>query len=277
MPLRLCPARPRRPVTPDCNRRGSGFRRRGVASGPCRGRGLRYLWPMHRPYRLHYAPDNASLIVRLALEEMRLPHEAVLVDRAAQAQRSEAFRALNPAGRIPALETPEGPLFETAAILLWLADRHGALFPAPGEPGRGRALSWLSYVATTPHALMVPLFYIDRVADEAGATEARARLGAQVARAMAVLEAGADPEGPFFHGAGLTLIDLYLPALLRWSQLYPLAAPRWLDLTALPRLMRGAAALESRPSAAALCAAEGMGPRPFTQPDYPNPPEGVAL
>ena len=34
------------------------------------------------PYRLHYAPDNASLVIRLVLEEMGLPYETVLVDRA---------------------------------------------------------------------------------------------------------------------------------------------------------------------------------------------------
>ena len=50
---------------------------------------------------LHYAPDNASLIVRLALEEAGLPYRTVLVDRAANAQRSPAYMALNPAGRIP--------------------------------------------------------------------------------------------------------------------------------------------------------------------------------
>ena len=89
------------------------------------------------PYRLHYAPDNASLIVRLALEELGRPYETVLVDRRAKAQRSPAYLALNPAGRIPTLETPDGPISETGAILLWLADRHGALAPAAGDPARG--------------------------------------------------------------------------------------------------------------------------------------------
>ena len=246
-----------------CRIRKGARRRAGVGKG------------MSHRYRLHYAPDNASLIVRLALDELALPHEAVLVDRAAQAQRSQAYRRINPAGRIPALETPEGPIFETAAILLWLADRHGALLPEPGDPARGRALSWLMYVATTPHALMVPMFYPERFASEPAAL--RPCLPQRIAEAMAVLEGGADPEGPWFLGAGLSVIDLYIPALLRWSQLYPMAAPRWLDLAALPRLMRAAGALEARPCVAALCAAEGMAAHPFTRPGYPDPPEGVAL
>ena len=81
-------------------------------------------------YRLHYAPDNASLIIRLALEELGQAYETTLVNRQAQVQRSAAYRALNPNGLIPVLETPDGPMFETAAILLWLADRHGALAPS---------------------------------------------------------------------------------------------------------------------------------------------------
>lgn len=66
-------------------------------------------------YRLHYAPDNASLIIRLALDELCQPYETVLVDRAQKAQLSDSYRALNPAGRIPTLETPQGPISETAA------------------------------------------------------------------------------------------------------------------------------------------------------------------
>ena len=83
-------------------------------------------------YILHYAPDNASLIIRLALEHAQVPYRDVLVDRAAVAQRSAEYLALNPNGLIPVLETPEGPLFETGAILLWLADTHGSLGQAIG-------------------------------------------------------------------------------------------------------------------------------------------------
>jgi len=77
---------------------------------------------MNQPYRLHYAPDNASLIIRLALDEIGAPYEAVLVDRQAEAQKAPAYLAMNPAGLIPVLETPQGPMFETGAILLWLGE-----------------------------------------------------------------------------------------------------------------------------------------------------------
>ena len=49
---------------------------------------------MSHRLRLHYAPDNASLCIRLALEELGLPYETVLVDRATQAQRSHLLQCL---------------------------------------------------------------------------------------------------------------------------------------------------------------------------------------
>jgi len=57
--------------------------------------------------RLHYAPDNASLIVRLVLEDLGVPYETVLVNRAAGGQREAPYLALNPNGLIPVLETPD--------------------------------------------------------------------------------------------------------------------------------------------------------------------------
>ena len=67
---------------------------------------------MTSPLRLHYAPDNASLCVRLALDAVGAPFQTVLVDRAARGQKSQRYLALNPNGLIPVLETPDGALFE---------------------------------------------------------------------------------------------------------------------------------------------------------------------
>ncbi|MDP4990215.1 MAG: glutathione S-transferase N-terminal domain-containing protein, partial [Marivita lacus] len=106
---------------------------------------------------LHYAPDNASLVVRLVLEELRLPYRTALVDRSVSAQQGAAYKRLNPVGRIPALETPDGPIFETAAICLWLADRHregACLSPDLTDPQRGTFLSWLFFLSNTVHAEM---------------------------------------------------------------------------------------------------------------------------
>ena len=91
-------------------------------------------------YVLHFAPDNASLIVRLALEEMGLSYRTALVDRAVRAQDGGTYRAVNPTGLIPALETPQGVVFETGAILLWLGEVHGRMAPRPCAIGPQRVV-----------------------------------------------------------------------------------------------------------------------------------------
>lgn len=73
---------------------------------------------------LYYAPDNASVVLRLALEEAGLAFETRLVDRKTKQQKSPEYLALNPAGLIPTLITADGPISETGACLLWLVDRH---------------------------------------------------------------------------------------------------------------------------------------------------------
>ena len=117
-------------------------------------------------YRLHYAPDNASLIVRLALDSLGLAYETRLVDRGRKEQKGAAYLRLNPHGRIPTLETPDGAMSETGAILLWLGDRHRGqdyvLGPGPGDAGRGDYLKWLFAVSNTLHSHLISIFYTHR-------------------------------------------------------------------------------------------------------------------
>lgn len=127
---------------------------------------VRYVCAMR--FILHYAPDNASLVVRLVLDELGVPFDTQLVDRSRQAQKSPAFRALNPVGRIPVLETPDGPMSETAAILLWLADREGRMAPPPDHKDRAAFLRWLFFVSNTIHAELRLVFYPKTYTDAAG-------------------------------------------------------------------------------------------------------------
>ena len=238
-----------------------------------------YLCRMTEKLRLHYAPDNASLIIRLALEELRLPYEAVLVDRARDAQNSAEYLAINPAGLIPALETPAGTLFETAAILLWLSETYGALAPAPGSDARPDFLKWLFYLSNTTHANLRLNFYPEKYVGPMPEAQALLRTHARsnLTRSYDLLEGLAQENLSWFNADAISAIDLYVCAMLRWSALYPAGDTGWFDLPRWPNLYALTQRLETRPSVAALCEAEGMAPRPFSTPDYPNPPEGVAL
>ena len=234
---------------------------------------------MTTPLRLHFAPDNASLCIRLALEELHLPYQCVLVDRAVRAQKSAPYLTLNPNGLIPVLETPHGPLFETGAILLWLADTYGeqlpGFFPDLTDPGRGNALKWLFWLSNTLHTTERMLFYPGTYTDGGHAMEfaQTARVKVRIAGQLTVLAGATD--APWLDAETSSAHACYLAALLRWPALYG-DADGWFDLLRWPRLLAFAKRTEQRPAAITAARAEGLGPQPFSAPVDCIPPEGSA-
>ena len=234
---------------------------------------------MTQSYRLHYAPDNASLVIRLALEELRLPYETCLVDRSTAAQQSPDYLALNPNGTIPVLETPDGVLFETAAILLWLADRHGALAPQPASPLRAPFLKWLFWCSNTLQIDLRQYFYPEKFIgpDPADQTQLRRVLQRRIQKDLDIIEQGLRDAPDLTGGDQATALDIYLACLLRWCKLYAETPETpWLDLSSYPTLHRLCTKAETRASTHAAQTAEGLGPQPFTRPRLANPPEGSA-
>jgi glutathione S-transferase/GST-like protein len=82
--------------------------------------------------------------ISIALEEMGLPYEVKLIDFANNEQKSDWFVALNPNGRIPALVDDGFALFESGAILLYLAEKTGTFLPSDVQ-GRSKVIQWLMF------------------------------------------------------------------------------------------------------------------------------------
>lgn len=225
-------------------------------------------------YVLHYAPDNASLIVRLVLDGAGIPYRTALVDRTKRQQDSAAYRALNPTGLIPTLETPLGPIPETGAILLWLSDTH-QLGPAPGHPDRPVFLKWLFFLSNTAHADLRQIFYPHQYVPAEAHRGHLEIMAARMLRHFALLESAAREHPRLFAAA--TPLGAYALTLTRWAALYPPDAPRWFDLSRFPTLEALARAQEARVETPVIARAEGLGPHPFTRPEQPNPPEGSVL
>jgi glutathione S-transferase len=225
-------------------------------------------------YTLHYAPDNASLIVRLVLDGAGIPYRTALVDRRNRQQDSLAYRQLNPAGLVPVLQTPHGPIAETGAILLWLADTH-RLGPAPDHPDRPRFLKWLFFLSNTAHADLRMIFYPHRYAPADGHAAHHEIISARMLRHFGLLDQAARESPQLFAPA--TPLGVYAVTLTRWSALYPETGPRWFDLAAFPALHALARGQEARVETPVVARAEGLGPHPFTRPEQPDPPEGSVL
>ena len=109
-------------------------------------------WPAQHPERLqlYSLPTPNGVKVSIALEEIQLPYEAHRVAFDKKDQMSSEFLSLNPNNKIPAILDPNGPggrplaLFESGAILVYLADKTGLLMPS--EPAaRYETLQWLMF------------------------------------------------------------------------------------------------------------------------------------
>lgn len=109
-------------------------------------------WPAQHPDRiqLYSLPTPNGVKVSIMLEETGLPYEAHTVHFDRQDQMSPEFLSLNPNNKIPAIVDPDGPegkpldLFESGAILIYLADKTGQLLPKAGD-ARYQTLQWLMF------------------------------------------------------------------------------------------------------------------------------------
>ena len=101
-------------------------------------------------FYFHHTPNPMK--VALFLEETGIPYEVIPVDTFKGEQHTSTFRAINPNGKTPAIVDTEGQsegpvmVFDSNAILLYLAEKSGQLLGRPAD--RGQLLSWLMFVAT---------------------------------------------------------------------------------------------------------------------------------
>lgn len=96
---------------------------------------------------LYTAPTPNGHKVSVALEELALPYKVEIVNIMGGEQHKPAFRKINPNGRIPAIvdhENNDLAVFESGAILIYLAEKTGKLLPAEG-PERYAVLQWLMF------------------------------------------------------------------------------------------------------------------------------------
>ena len=151
---------------------------------------------------------------QMVLEEGGLEYELREVDIFAGEHRTPAFLAVNPAGYVPALITPEGEaLHEAAAIMLYLADRHRLddLAPPPGGPERGPFYSKLFFLTNDVQPAMKRYYYPHRyAADDADTPRVKARALETARERWAVVDGHLAQHGPYHLGDRFSLVDFYM-------------------------------------------------------------------
>jgi len=162
--------------------------------------------------KLHYAPRTISVAIAIVLEELDIPYEAIRVDFATAEQTKQDYRQINPKGRVPALETPEGILTETPAIIEYVAPQ---LVPQDAFAA-AKMRELISYLSGTMHPHHAHGLRGERWADEEGSlADMKRKVPERMADCAAHLEEYL-PSLPFETGTLEVLSDAYLYAVLAW-------------------------------------------------------------
>jgi glutathione S-transferase len=109
--------------------------------------------------KLYWSPRTRSFSALWLMEETGQPYERVLIDLSNGAQKTPEYLAINPMGKVPALQDGEVTLGEAAAICAYVAERYpqAKLAPATGDPLRAKYLYWLFFGPSCVEPAMVQL------------------------------------------------------------------------------------------------------------------------
>jgi GST-like protein len=184
-------------------------------------------FPIAREYRaehpdrlqLYSAPTPNGVKVSIMLEETGLPYEPHFVNIMENRSHTEAFTALNPNGKIPAIVDPDGPggrplpLFESGAILLYLAEKTGRFLPAD-PAARWETVAWLMFQMGGLGPMFGQLGYFNKFAGrEIEDKRPLERYVGEAKRLLGVLEVRLGGGREWIMGGDYTIADI---SMLGW-------------------------------------------------------------
>lgn len=196
--------------------------------------------------KLYYSPGACSLAPHIILEEIGLPFELALVAISEGGTQKPDYLAINPKGRVPALQGPFGTggvspgiLTEAPAILAYLGRQKPELALFPEEPVlQARALEWLNWLSGTVHGMSFAQIWRPHrfVAEEHLYPPVSARGHENLSQQFAAIEGLLDDGRAWgVAGAGYTVVDAFLLVFYRWGKRIGLdmqaSYPAWTRLT----------------------------------------------
>lgn len=184
--------------------------------------------------------------IGVALEEMELPYRVHVVDITKGEQHAPAFLKVSPNNKIPAIVDPDGPggapvaVFESGAILLYLADRSGVLKPA-NDIEAGLTLQWMLFQAghvgpTLGQLWNYKIFAAERL------PQVIARFERETARILRVLDGQLEPR-PYLVGDLFGVADV-----MTWPWINAAVSKLDVDLGQYPNVARWFAEIAARPA-----------------------------
>ncbi|TDR89313.1 glutathione S-transferase family protein [Enterovirga rhinocerotis] len=202
--------------------------------------------------KLYFNLSPNPMKVVLALEEMDLAYEPAVVDTRKGAQFRPDYLALNPNAKVPALVDGDAVVFDSNAILLYLAQKTGRFSPAAGDKAQGEFLSWLMFVATGIGPFSGQAVHFRHFAPEQ-VPYAHRRYQYEAERHYRVLDERLSGR-EFIAGDAYTIVDM---AAWGWARMVPfvLGEDAWAKF---PNVKRHLDAISARPAAARVEALRGQ-------------------
>jgi GSH-dependent disulfide-bond oxidoreductase len=196
-----------------------------------------------RMIRFYYHPSPNPAKVALFLEESGLLYELVPVDTRKGEQFDPAFLAINPNAKTPAIVDGDVPVFDSTAILLYLAQKTGKFLPADTLAVRGPMLSWLMFIATGIGPYSGQAVHFKHFAPEPK-DYAVNRYRHEAHRHWGILDAQL-AKGRYMLGEAYTIVDM---AVWGWARAVPfvMGEEAW---TKLPNVKRLFDEINARPAA----------------------------
>jgi glutathione S-transferase len=164
----------------------------------------------------YHNPQSRSQMAHWMLEEAGAPYKIVPIDFAKGENRTPAFLAINPMGKLPTIVHRGTVVTETAAIIAYLADAFPAvgLAPPPGDPLRGAYYRWLFFGAGCIEPAL-----LDKMMNRPPVERKGAVGWGSYEDVMATLK-GALAKGPYLLGETFSAADVYVGSELRWAMMF---------------------------------------------------------
>jgi glutathione S-transferase len=170
---------------------------------------------------LHHAAPSRSSTVLFMLEEIGAPYELEVMDLQKEEQHRPAYLAINPMGKVPAIEHDGAVITEVGAICTYLADAFSAagLAPAIGDPLRGAYLRWMFFQGNCLEPAM-----IDHAMKREPGRRGMMPYGDYETTVVALEKAV--EKGPWFLGERYSAADVYVGSAIAWGLQFQLLPER---------------------------------------------------
>ncbi len=172
-------------------------------------------------YTLYYSPGACSLAVHVLLQELKLPFELVEINLGERKHRTKDYLAINPRSQVPALVGDGVVLLESAAIMLYLMEKHGSAWLPISAMARAKAVEWLLFCNSTLHQAYIRSFFFLKTIKDA---EQLRELLVVNSKAISRLWSNVEEQllaHPYIAGEALTAADILLTVIANWSFAFP--------------------------------------------------------